>query len=712
MGFHDFPPRTQKQAMRMVATPDSVFQSLDNGDSPLELLMIGSSAEEASRCASALRNNGQPVHMESTETREGLLRLLETEPADLVTINADSATLPPDIAIEVIRGENPAASIILLSENPPAWTEYARENGVRDLLDLASVDHLVLAIQREYHTLLLRQELTHTRRRLANAELRFQKLLKSSRDAVAYIHQGLHIQSNEVYRKLFGLSPEDLESITMMDLVAPEDRNTFKRLLRQAGEKDVHQKLRCRHRNGGEFEADIELHPLEVNDEACVQVLIRTGTTTDELQARIRQLIDRDPHTRLLNRHAFVRALERIHTKEGFRDNAMLLEIRIGNFTELCDHEGIDKGDRLLKKTAEILQFHFREDLLSRFGDHEFLVLTHSNKSADEIIESCLKVLQESAIQQACELAEPPEFNLGAVTSSQAQNLSVLEFIHRCQRAARYSRTEREAASEPVSRFNIDDLAEPVAPEIVNLIDNALEHNGFRLLYQPIVSLEGDTRENYSVFMRLLDDKGIEREPAWFYQHAARSERLSEIDRWIIRHAISELTRHRSIGRKINFHITLSHDGALDDSLLLWVCDCLREFKAKGAWLYFQFELELLQQRPPELMRLIQGLKKINCRISCNGIRDDFTQNDLLQDYQVELVRLSPDLTSDLATNAKRQEQLAELNAELQQAGMKTVATGIEDANTLAALWNMNVNYIQGYFLQEPAPQIDVVGNE
>ena len=78
----------------------------------------------------------------------------------------------------------------------------------------------------------------------------------------------------------------------------------------------------------------------------------------------------------------------------------------------------------------------------------------------------------------------------------------------------------------------------------------------------------------------------------------------------------------------------------------------------------------------------------------------------------MELVRLSPELTRDLPSDVKRQERLAELNAGLQQAGMKTAATGIEDANTLATLWSMNINYIQGYFLQEPAPQIDVVGNE
>ncbi|MES9936895.1 MAG: EAL domain-containing protein [Sedimenticola sp.] len=36
----------------------------------------------------------------------------------------------------------------------------------------------------------------------------------------------------------------------------------------------------------------------------------------------------------------------------------------------------------------------------------------------------------------------------------------------------------------------------------------------------------------------------------------------------------------------------------------------------------------------------------------------------------------------------------------------KTIATGVEDANSLAILWTVGVNYTQGYFLQEPSATI------
>ncbi len=696
----------------MAASPDSVFQSLDNGNSPLELLMIGSSSEDAARIAAALRNSGQPVRLESTETREGLLRLLETEPADLVTINADATALPPEEAIEMVREENPAASIILLSEHPPKWAEYASQAGLRDLLHSISTGRLVFAIQREYQTLLLRQELARLRDQLQGAEARFQKLLRSTRDAVAYLHEGTHIQSNPVYQELFGLSPEDMRGLTMLDLVAPEDRDDFRRLLKRARKEEfAEQELLFRHRQGGTFRARISVSPTQVHDEHCVQVIIRTEGAEDELQARINELIDRDPQTRLLNRHAFVRALESIQSGQGLPEDGLLMGVSIDNFAELCDREGLDRADCLLNEAAETLRGHFGGDLLSRFGDHEFLVLTRTDQAPDSAATACLDVLHQADLRSRCELDEEPEFSLGVIPTRQSEGLSALELVRRCRRAARRAREEREIQNEPISVFNdeMSGFADPgVNTEIVDMIDGALERDGFRLLYQPIVSLEGDTRENYSIFVRLLDSRGIEREPAWFYRHADQSERLGEIDRWVIRRAISELSRHRRNGKKVNFHITLSREGALDDSMLLWVCDCLREFKAKGAWLYFQFELGLLRENRPELVRLTEGLRKINCRISCNGIDENFDDYDLLVRYGVSMARLAPRLSGELTTSEQRQARLSEINRGLQQREIRTVATGIEHADTLAILWNIGVNYIQGYFLQEPAPTIEL----
>jgi len=174
----------------------------------------------------------------------------------------------------------------------------------------------------------------------------------------------------------------------------------------------------------------------------------------------------------------------------------------------------------------------------------------------------------------------------------------------------------------------------------------------------------------------------------------------------VVRNAIKELVKLRDDGKKINFQLLLSGDGITDDSMLLWVCDCLREFRAKGAWLTFQFNEADLRNNLKPALKLIEGLKKINCRIGINHFDDTSSNATLLSHLPIDIVRLSPHFMEGLASNEQQQNHLNQLNGRLQAEGYRTIATGVEDANTLAILWNVGVNCIQGNFLAEPSETI------
>jgi EAL domain-containing protein (putative c-di-GMP-specific phosphodiesterase class I) len=203
-----------------------------------------------------------------------------------------------------------------------------------------------------------------------------------------------------------------------------------------------------------------------------------------------------------------------------------------------------------------------------------------------------------------------------------------------------------------------------------------------------------------------LDEKGNEIVPEVFLSPARDANRLAEIDRWVVRNAIRELASQRRDGKKIVFHIILSRSGIEDDSMLLWICDCLREFRAKGSWLVFQFRENDLRQALQPAKELIEGLRKINCRIAVSNYCGDEDGDSLLQHLEVEIIKLSPEFMRDLSTNAGQQERMNAVSRKLQEAGYKTIASNVEDAGSLAILWNIAVNYIQGYFLQEPSSTI------
>jgi diguanylate cyclase (GGDEF)-like protein len=88
-------------------------------------------------------------------------------------------------------------------------------------------------------------------------------------------------------------------------------------------------------------------------------------------QERLRQLVDLDPLTSLMNRRGFRRELTRVESS-----GAAIIFIDINGFKSINDRWGHSVGDACLRRLARVLSQCFRaEDALFRWGGDEFLVL-------------------------------------------------------------------------------------------------------------------------------------------------------------------------------------------------------------------------------------------------------------------------------------------------------------------------------------------------
>ena len=65
-----------------------------------------------------------------------------------------------------------------------------------------------------------------------------------------------------------------------------------------------------------------------------------------------------------------------------------------------------------------------------------------------------------------------------------------------------------------------------------------------------------------------------------------------------------------------------------------------------------------------------------------------------------------PSFLQGLSENQEKQDSLNQLNELIQSRNIKTIASGVEEASSLAILWTIGVNYIRGYFIQEPTATI------
>jgi EAL domain-containing protein (putative c-di-GMP-specific phosphodiesterase class I) len=61
----------------------------------------------------------------------------------------------------------------------------------------------------------------------------------------------------------------------------------------------------------------------------------------------------------------------------------------------------------------------------------------------------------------------------------------------------------------------------------------------------------------------------------------------------------------------------------------------------------------------------------------------------------------------DLTENTQHQEAIKQIASRITDMNKLTIAQYVQDANSLSILWGMGINFIQGYFLQEPQPELN-----
>jgi EAL domain-containing protein (putative c-di-GMP-specific phosphodiesterase class I) len=68
----------------------------------------------------------------------------------------------------------------------------------------------------------------------------------------------------------------------------------------------------------------------------------------------------------------------------------------------------------------------------------------------------------------------------------------------------------------------------------------------------------------------------------------------------------------------------------------------------------------------------------------------------------MNFIKVDGSLMQGLSTNQIQQQRVKSLVDAAKRKGVETVAERVEDANTMAVLWQLGIEFIQGYFVNAP----------
>lgn len=674
----------------------------------IRLLILEDSQNEAERLVSLFRNAGRATRVHRITSSDNLNEALQ-QSWDLLISAPSSEQIAPSEAIGIIRRQAKDIPVIQLTDgNDSDLITEALMLGAQDALPQGEDERLILVANRELANLEQRRARRAAEVALREAEKRCQLLLNSSVDAITYVHDGMHIYANRAYLKLFDYEDADeLEGMPMIDLIASADQSRFKDFLKNYANAEGDAELSCGgvKPNGQQFQARMSFSPATYDGEPCIQVVIRAENDNAELEEKLREISSQDLVTGLFNRSHFLELMDGAAQRAiNHNQIASLAYIRVDRFSESVGEVGVAGIDILLTDLANLLRSHFGSDVqLARFSDDVFTALISGSapEQCQEQLSSLLKKVEGHLFDVSGRTVQTTlSIGVAGLSEQTSKAQEVIERAHRC--------ADEISDGNAIKIYNpADELAAAAnRGNLVAMVQQALENNSFRLLFQPIISLRGDSDEHYEVLLRLLSPQGTEVPPTDFLA-AARDAGLAEkIDRWVILNSIKLLAEHRSKGHNTRLFVHLSSSSVQDQTLLPWLSVALKAARLPSDALVLQLSEQDAVAYLKQAKALTQGLAELHCKVALGQFGCALNPFNTLKHLNIDFVKVDGSFSQDLSS-AENQEALKTLLASLHAQAKLTIVPFVETASVLATLWQAGVNYIQGHYLQGPSQSMD-----
>jgi diguanylate cyclase (GGDEF)-like protein len=422
------------------------------------------------------------------------------------------------------------------------------------------------------------------------------------------------------------------------------------------------------------------------------------------LHHKFSQLSHRDTVSGLYNRPYFLAYLERalVATHANAQSAAIML-ITLDNLRTLESHD-VAAADEVVEQAAKRLQTTLGADAITaRFSDAVFTVLL--GFTGQEALPATAQAVQTALETDPYRLSDG-DFELRASIGISIASPTLREAAVLIQQADLACGMAREGKDTRIhvhhGRGVEQDTTTPQQRRLLEEIRESVQLQRMNLLFQPIVSLRGDTTERYEVLLRMRNHEGWEILPETVFSLVKRHRIGMVLDRWVIAHSIRVLRERQKRGHPVILFVNISPTILQDEEFLNWLEGGLHKTGVSAAHLVFEMTETTAELYKPVLQPFLLQLKKLGCGISLDHFSGHEHSQALAQSLQADYIKLDARFTDDLLNNKTRQEELNGLARTLGSWGMTTIVTGIEDAMTLPVLWSSGIDYVQGFFLQRP----------
>ncbi len=681
---------------------------------PIHLIIYSYSDNKAEQLVNIFRNAGYAVRPNFVNTLDDLEEHIEKVDADIMLADSNTPDFNAPATIRLINQYSRDIPVILLTENFNAETvtEFLQQ-GITDVVLDDKQDHIKVVVQRELANIRMRREYKNSLAKQKELDKRCESLLASSRDAIAYLVDGIHVHANQSYLHLFGYEDaDDLLAIPVLDVVASDSQAEFKDYLKKYKNEQTEEEFHFRavKDDGAEFDASMKMTPAEYDGEECTQVVIQIGSQDPELAKKLAQLSTQDLLTGLFNRTYFLDEAEKaVGQAQKNKILSVVMYMELDNFDKLQESLGIANSDLFLTDIAKWIQEYVgdNEYHLSRFAEDTFTLLLSNTKMDDAkaFAEGIREKLADALFDNhGNTVTTTASIGLSLIGESSSSGQQAVDQAHEVAVSVKRKGGNKVHAFDPNALVSRSAAADN---EVIEALQEAWEQGRLHTFYQPIVNLHGTPALYYEVLIRMTNAAGDEVAAEEFYPSAKEVGLAGKLDRWVLIQVAKALAKERQQGRNIVLFVMLSPDTIIDETFGPWYRTLLKEARLPADAIVLEFTEHDAVNHLKRAKNVSATLHELHGKCALTHFGTTQNSENVFKHIEPDYIKIDGQLSAGLMSSTENQEKLQALSEIVHEAQKTSIMPLVEDASTVAMLYQYGIHYIQGFYLAPAGPRLD-----
>jgi len=418
----------------------------------------------------------------------------------------------------------------------------------------------------------------------------------------------------------------------------------------------------------------------------------------------IQQLAYHDTLTSLLNRSGFINEMA---AKLASSTDYYTVILDIAKFNQINNVYGFDLGDYILKGVSNILKDMLPDHaVLSRIGDDVFIFSAECCESMDHLIEN-LKNLDKSVDFENIRLNL--KYNFGIVNCAH-KSLTPEDVIKQAEVALLKAKT-LEKSDYCIYEPSLLEITKKKVRLHTDL-EKALNDKTLYMNYQPIYHTKTKEINSFEALTRWIHPEQGYIPPNEFIELAESSTLIHQLGQNVIDSVsafIKTLERQDLHEKFSRITINVSSKELARKEYAQAFIDYFNTLDIDPSYIGVEVTETVIIENIDTAISSLKTLSKKGFKIYLDDFGTGYSSLSYLDSLPIDVLKIDKSFVDKISKDHKKKMLLKSIVSMAQSLDIETVAEGVETDEEYHILKEMNVEYIQGYYLSKPVAEAQVI---